>query len=325
MLWRELLKPARRLNLLRMDERRGKVVADPFAGFQEGDEINFRPLVFGGSGAGAVPEGVVNWTFFEGALMSVCVGTRDVTHVVGTAVMIAPGLAITALHVLSDDALQARNGVGVGCVGPRTDGLTAWNSTSVVRVEPGDIALVSLKLASPVDDQLFRTIPITTRKPRVGEKLFVIGFRREEEPIERVGNETRVMGELVVASGQVTQFHFPQRDSFMCPYPVIEIECGSHGGMSGGAVFDTEGHLIGIISASLHTDDNQGPTQAAWIGPAFSATNLDISWPPGVYRQSIGLLEIPEPLLNVEGRERLAVVDDSLMYLEDDDKAAHST
>ena len=51
--------------------------------------------------AGNLPVGVDNWDFFDGSLLAV--GLRDgddVLKIEGTAVMIAPGLAISAKHVV---------------------------------------------------------------------------------------------------------------------------------------------------------------------------------------------------------------------------------
>ena len=46
----------------------------------------------------------------------------------------------------------------------------------------------------------------------------------------------------------------------MAPFPVIEISCGTLGGMSGGAVLDASGSVIGILSAGLSHDDGRGPS-----------------------------------------------------------------
>ena len=94
----------------------------------------------------------------------------------------------------------------------------------------------------------------------------------------------------------------------MIPFPVIEITCGSLGGMSGDAVLDRNSLLMGIISHGLTTDDKSGPTFAAWIVGALNR-KLEIPWPPGLYGDEVHVLDIPEQLLRIEGRDAVSVVD----------------
>src|SRR4051794_10488160 len=72
----------------------GLVVEDPFAQLPVGTMIAVEPIPFTTSNAVAVPQGVTNWTFFEGAMLMVVVRSAEEELVVGTGVIVAPGLAI---------------------------------------------------------------------------------------------------------------------------------------------------------------------------------------------------------------------------------------
>jgi hypothetical protein len=82
-----------------------RITTDPLRDMPVGATLRVSPVVFGASDAKMVPDDVKNWDFFDGALLAVGFG-RDGEHVAlhGTAVMIAPGLAVTAAHVVREFA-----------------------------------------------------------------------------------------------------------------------------------------------------------------------------------------------------------------------------
>ncbi|MDQ6775342.1 MAG: hypothetical protein M3071_03770, partial [Actinomycetota bacterium] len=66
---------------------------------------------------------VADWAEYDGAI--VAVGTSDGASftILGSGVMVAPGLVITATHVLRDDVdgIEAKS-LAPWCLGPRQDG-----------------------------------------------------------------------------------------------------------------------------------------------------------------------------------------------------------
>ena len=105
--------------------------------------------------------------------------------------------------------------------------------------------------------------------PAAGERLTVIGFRFEQPAeVERgVGDvKPRYLAgraTVSVSSGAAGVFS-RKHDSVLAPYATIEVRCGSLGGMSGGAVVDSNGELVGVTSVGWQTSDQEGPTLAAW-------------------------------------------------------------
>ena len=98
----------------------------------------------------------------------------------------------------------------------------------------------------------------------------------------------------------------------MAPCPTIEVLSGTLGGMSGGAVLDVNGQVVGITSMGLDTDDQQGPTLAAWWLPAFF-WRPQLSWPHGFYDKDMTVSELPA--VNVVGREHAKLTEDGQLNL----------
>ena len=70
--------------------------------------------------------------------------------------------------------------------------------------------------------------------------------------------------------------------------------------MSGGAVINDDGHVVGIISRGWDTEDQQGPSLAAWWLPAIM-WRPELSWPNGFYEEGTPLFELPA--VNIVGRD----------------------
>jgi hypothetical protein len=284
-------------------------VEDPLT-FPAGTSISARPVIVGDSNAKIVPDGIVNWDFFDGAILGVFAGVgTGVLKEHGSAVMVAPGLAITATHVIGDILPELGPAdTPIACLGVRPQGLDIWG-VSKVSTASDDLSFLSLVLQSSLTpDWYFSSLPITTRCPRQGEKLTIVGFRMPD--IEEADASFSAAGGLYCSTGTVVAAYSPVRHPTLMPFPAIEIACGSLGGMSGGAVLDQAGMLMGVISRGYATDDGEGPTYAAWIINALNRT-LEIPWPPGLYEPSVHVLDLPEQLMHIEGRDAVTIVDEN--------------
>jgi Trypsin-like peptidase domain len=284
-------------------------VPDPLANPAHGTFIGVRTVDVEPIQAEASPTMVTNAEYFDGAILAIGMQCGDQFRIEGTAIMIGLGLAITAKHVIDDHHARWQAGEGVlVCAGVRPDGvLEAWHCYSItMNSGPGDLALLSLRLASPIPaDGYFRTLSLSTRIPAPEERLIVVGYRFEDPgSVDPITNAVASTGLMYVSSGAAGVFSFPTHDSTLAPYPTIEILSGTFGGMSGGAVFDTSGAVVGIISRGWQTDDEGGPTLAAWWTPLLfwrpAASGL-----PGVDEPGTPLFEMRT--VNVLGRENVEV------------------
>jgi hypothetical protein len=200
----------------------------------------------------------------------------------GSAVLVGPGIAMVAAHVLTQlrDPLSRGKAIA-SCVGYDQDAMYFWRITSVAEVERTELAILTLEYRSPMPKcNLFRFAQVTTRMPAIGEEVLVVGFRASTENLAAIefidnvpvfpvrGRKAQFGTELRVGIGTVTQHHLSGR-GLMLPGPTIEVNVATAGGMSGGAAFDSRGHLCGIISSSVDHGDGAGTTFVSHIVPAL--------------------------------------------------------
>ena len=298
----------------------GTASEDPLAALPVGASIPLTPIVVGGSDASQIPDGVINWDFFEGALLAVFLRDPESERefqVTGTAVMIAPGLAVTATHIVSESLDRLATGRAAALLfGVRSDRADIWKIRSISHSNGDDTAYLSLELASPIDEEWrFTTLPLTTRCPAVGEELTIVGFRMAQVEELPTGGFSPA-GDLYAAAGAVANVHYPIRDTIGMPFPTIDLLCGALHAMSGGAVLDRHGFLVGIISRSwTFTEEDEGEplTHATWIVGALGR-ELEIPWPPGLYPRPTHLLDVPERALHIEGRNRIGKAEHGIQY-----------
>jgi len=281
----------------------------------EGSEIQVQPIHLQCDGEESVPKGVSNWEAVSGALLAVVVGNSKGRAIVGTAVSVAPGVLVTAKHVLVDHIKSCeRNETWIQCISPNSSGLDIWRVSGCSYAESDDIALLSVELMSaPMESWMIRTIPITTRTPVSLEKVRLMGFRFDVElPLDQ---KALIDGSLYVSSGEVGDVFHPKRDSVFMPFPSFEIRCGALGGMSGGAVLDKSGFLLGIVSSSMESEGLKGPAFAARILSALNR-NFEPSWPPGLLPTPTTLLKIDPRLCVIQRHDCVRVRTDGSMDCE---------
>ena len=261
------------------------------------------------SSSSVVPSYVNNWGFSDGAILGLLIKSGTSEKIIGTSVMVAPGLAITAKHNIDEYSESIKEGKVIPyCVGIRGADCDMWQCTSI-SYNNDDIAFLSIKSVSKLpEDKCYPRLGVTTRKPSVGEELHLIGFRYNGENKKHVGN-------MYASLGRVTNVFPEGRDSCFLPYPVIEIACGSLGGMSGGAAIDKNGLLMGIISTSLDTVQGSGPSYISWIISALDR-EVTISWPRGLYSNPVNPLSMNRNILFIDRPEAISIKNDKLTYLE---------
>lgn len=175
------------------------------------------------------------------------------TTVLGSGVMVGPGLLLTATHVL-DEFL--REGSGPVFMTFLPTGARAWlpkdvsalsrdHKYDVGRTVSSDISLISCTLNSAARSEYpLGLAPMQVVLPLVGDRLWAIGFR------DHGLNGTRSLLTPLVSSGLVTGA-FPYGRGERMPSACFEVAMDTVGGMSGGPVFNSDGRLVGIVSSSL--------------------------------------------------------------------------
>ena len=226
---------------------------------------------------------------------------------VGSAVMVAPGLLLTATHVLHD--LSARSATPVFCTflpdgRSRVWGACESNHLAATTVHGlkslprnSDVSLVSCVLISEAHaDVPVGYAPIQVCLPRPGERVWAVGFRQEQADGQLAGPVP------IVSSGLVTE-RYPQGRGRLLPSPCIEVAMSTLGGMSGGPVYNEQGWLVGIVSRSLECEDGRGPTYVTLVWDALRF-GVHAPWPRGAWPDGVADLFVARDLslARIEGR-----------------------
>lgn len=263
------------------------------------------------------PKRVINWDFYDGAIVMIAIRSASRFSIEGTGVMIGPGLVLTATHTLREHEQQIIDRQEqIWCIGIRSDRRAeAWKLRDWVWPETkSDISMLNVELRTEIpDDWTCSCLQMTARVPQVGETFSVLGFQfdsPENSTHPAAINEVPVLGQghLYVVNGRVTQLWEEKRDTVMVPFPAIELNCGTRGGMSGGPVLDANGDVVGLLSTNFSGQDGEGPSYAAWIAHAFMFEPT-IVWPPDLYPANTPLIQTPEDLIHIVGRERFELIE----------------
>ncbi|CAI1555398.1 V8-like Glu-specific endopeptidase [Serratia entomophila] len=182
--------------------------------------------------------------------------------------MVAPGLLLTATHVLDELRALGKPPVFLTFLPTGARGWLAKESRNSMReskyedgaTNPSDLTLVSCTLNSDaLADYPLNLGTLKVGLPLVGERLWAFGFRHGlvEDGVASVSP--------MVSSGLVTAA-FPQGRGERMPAPCIEVEMDTMGGMSGGPVVDSDGNVIGVVSSSF----DGGPSYVTLIWDALN-------------------------------------------------------
>lgn len=239
-------------------------------------ELSFKPI----SIATSESEDCImkaDWALFDGALLSIVFLREDKQEYLGSAAMVAPGIAISAMHIYAayeNDIKEQKINI-VGVTASSKGVLEFWKCWGIVEIKSTDLCVLSFDLACPVrGSRDYSIMPLTTRVPEVGEKVKGIGFRASQSKfITKNDGSNTLSGDVLVAAGTVTDVHLKFRDKFLMPYPVFKFESSAKGGMSGGPVLDTDGYMIGMISLSNELEEgaNLGYSYASMMHRALCA------------------------------------------------------
>lgn len=244
---------------------------------------------------------------FDGVLLSMHWGGAAGYKVDGSAVLVAPGIALCATHVVSTYAAKLESGeLGCMCMGPAKLGLQIWRVVTITAVPGCDLTILSLtyQTALPGGNQ-FNQATIAIRLPAMDEPLVLAGFRPDTAVVSKDGGLI-CQGNVLVSAGKVTAQYPNGRDTAVLPWPVVEVECDALGSMSGGPVFDTSGRLVGLVCSSLGAgpDGESARSYVSMIWPAM-AFEFEGGWPEGFLPGSRSLLELPEKVCSIVGRDAI--------------------
>jgi len=202
----------------------------------------------------------------------------------GSAVIIAPHLAITAKHVIEDhwrtftgydlptnghqhgvfhlQALQIIHGTQSGAL---------WDVTELSCSGHTDVAFLYLSPGSETAHRYtrWRAPKLNFLAPAVGAEITAFGYR--SSAIESVVGTTVTWRHApTLSDGRVLEIHEDKREDVNLTFPCFRTNARFDGGMSGGPVFDSGGVLRGLVCySSTSPDDPVHDTYAVLLWPSL--------------------------------------------------------
>lgn len=245
--------------------------------FRDPSELDTGPLHFEGIRVLIdVPRvaAVANWQVYRGIVLALVFSTGTRHQMLGSAVMVGPGVALGADHTVREWIPRMSAGeTALHAVGVTDDGMVIWRVVHGVCVEGTDLSIMRMQLASTVPAaRKFYIATLTTRLPAIGERMVAAGFVASDKMFEqRLARTLELKGGIRVTSGPVMQHFAQRRDSVTAKYPCLEIDAPLYGGMSGGPLFDQHGGLVALGSRSpeLGAGEEPSPMIAGLIWPSL--------------------------------------------------------
>jgi hypothetical protein len=281
----------------------GVFTEDPATKMPIGSTIQLRHIdvIYEGKENPAV---LSNWTTFNGVLLAICLKSADSVRIVGSAAMVAPGIAVYAHHVVESILRAVVSGDPAAyCFGLAPSGIQIWKARKITHIKDTDLGIIGLERASNFEpgETLYQS-KVTTRLPKVGEDLLICGFRAASSDFG--ANATEFAGRVIVSRGAISARYPFGRDSVMMPWPCVEVSCSSFGGMSGGPVYDKHGRLVGVLSSSIGDSIGGNPSYVSLIWPAL-ITKFDGGWPPGLIKERSRLVDLDPALCGIDKPQAL--------------------
>ena len=236
--------------------------------------LHFMPAITDG------PVPLKNWDIFRGVLLALHFAADGHQRITGSAVMVGPGIALAASHVVELEAPRMAAGAITGVMTAITPtGLMIWHPGQITCQDESDVAIVTATCVSDLPTgNVMSVASMSSRIPRIGERIMICGFRAGHQEFAHTPSGDEIGGDVYVSTGRVTQVFPERRDAFLVPWPAIEVDCYTLGSMSGGPAFNEEGRLIGVLATSLDSYDRCGPSYVSLIGPAMSVGFRPV-WP----------------------------------------------
>jgi S1-C subfamily serine protease len=211
-------------------------------------------------------------------------GDGAATYALGSAVFIAPELAMTARHVVQE--FWKRLGPGTRFQGERpldarfsvfavqypqaSSEPALWRATFVWGARYTDIAFLSVTPANNLAEGYTwgSQLKLNLLPPTVGEQ--VVGFGHAASTVEMVEPTRMRLALNPSTTGGVVTAVFPEyRERGMLTFPCFEISAYSIGGMSGGPLFNGAGELCGLICSGR---EGEPVSYGATLWPSMGTT-----------------------------------------------------
>jgi hypothetical protein len=209
----------------------------------------------------------------------------DVVHSMGTAMLIAPGIALTAGHVIAqcDKAFGRPIETGHGRHSnfvlhamqyAESGDVRAMSIARVVTAGFTDLALLQLRADPAWMPPGYPRLNLAP--PHEGDKVFACGYAGTAT---LDGDNIVVTRAMHTSTGKVIEVHADGRDRVIAPFPCFHVDARFDDAMSGGPVLDQEGRLCGVICSSMPPGEGESvhSSLVTLLWP-LAGLEVDIQW-----------------------------------------------
>ncbi|KTE39790.1 MULTISPECIES: S1 family peptidase [unclassified Sphingopyxis] len=142
-----------------------------------------------------------------------------------------------------------------------------------------ELMVLRIRPASPSESGTpYLPVNLSSWRPSIGERVMAIGYPDLDEAKdgEDKDDPNRPFHQYLYASvGEITDIE-PADTRRARPWPMLRIDANWPGGMSGGPVFNEQGHVIGIVSAGFEGEGGATATYfSSWDVPRQIFGSLD--------------------------------------------------
>jgi hypothetical protein len=178
------------------------------------------------------------------------------SYVAGTAVIIAPGIALTASHVIQSLLEyfcnnQLKSNIELDIYLTQFNTGATWYICNTATWIGTDISVLSLVPRNLIAEKIKITpLNITVDPPNKGDTVIAYGYPKTKLNIPRNDSEQTELKFVIsptLSEGSVTEINSSMRDSMNLRFPCFAVNAEYSPGMSGGAVFNQDRELCGLV------------------------------------------------------------------------------
>lgn len=237
------------------------------------------------------------WTL-NGLIIAIGFIDNEKHYVIGSGIMIAPGLCLTATHVIEET--KKKHALLFSFANENS--MRIWTPEDFHAQKKISIELISFQKPVPKysdvgilsysplsnfsDEEDYLFAPLEVSIPKIGERLWATGYRE----IDNDGSAPTIS--FFITSGLVTEQYIEGRGAHING-PCIEVAMQALGGMSGGPVFNAEGRVVGVISSCLEgQNDSKGPTYVSLLWTSL-LSEIHAPWPEKFWHNNVAGIQLP--------------------------------
>jgi hypothetical protein len=239
-------------------------------------------------------------------------------RVVGTAILLGPGLALSALHVIEDFVPRTKHTseIKANVVVFQTISGAAWYIRRVWATTHTDAVFLGLEPKNDAANNFkWHRFGINLHLPKPGDKIFAAGFSSSQingvdEGLTQEGiTVIKTSLHLQILNGVVQESHGSKHEGHL-DFPCFQCNAKFDHQMSGGPVLDERGYLRGLVCKgfTFSPDDTGEPVSFAAGIMSAMAIKIDRTLPSLDKTKEYYILElVKNGFLPVIGYEKVKI------------------